>query len=172
MIDCTALMSASALPTFAMAISQGPNETGQTLTFNLSLSGSTGGLTFTSGPSIDPSTGAVHSLDTGESIGNSFAVDETGGVYIVTDAALYRFDAAADGSPAVTWRATYPNDGTSKPGLFMALLKKYLPSASDKAEGGEELPDLDKRYKRAIDSRDRAKAFLDDQQKFAEKMKA
>ena len=30
-----------------------------------------------------------------EQITNSFAVDETGGVYIVTDAALYRFDAGA-----------------------------------------------------------------------------
>jgi hypothetical protein len=65
---------------------------------------------------VDPATGAVHSLDTGEAIGNSFATDETGGVYVVTDAAMYRFDAGADGTPAVTWRETYPNDGTSKPG--------------------------------------------------------
>ena len=35
----------------------------------------------------------MHSIDTGEKIGNSFAVDETNGVYIVTDAALYRFTA-------------------------------------------------------------------------------
>jgi hypothetical protein len=65
---------------------------------------------------IDPASGAVKSFDTHEPIGNSFAVDETGGVYIVTDAALYRFDAPADGTPKVTWRSTYPNDGTSKPG--------------------------------------------------------
>ena len=37
--------------------------------------------------------------DTKEPIGNSHAVDETGGVYIVTDGALYRFDAAAAGAP-------------------------------------------------------------------------
>src|SRR5437764_1405654 len=65
---------------------------------------------------VDPGSGAVRSLDTGEAIGNSFATDETGGVYVVTDAALYRFEAGGDGSPQVTWRSTYPNDGTSKPG--------------------------------------------------------
>ena len=65
---------------------------------------------------VDPASGAVKSLDTHEKIGNSFAVDETMGVYIVTDAALYRFTAGADGAPTITWRHTYPNDGTSKPG--------------------------------------------------------
>jgi hypothetical protein len=65
---------------------------------------------------VDPGSGAVRSLDTGEPIGNSFATDETGGVYVVTDAALYRFEAGGGGMPQVTWRSTYPNDGTSKPG--------------------------------------------------------
>src|SRR5213076_2454830 len=65
---------------------------------------------------VDPASGAVKSLDTHEKIGNSFAVDETTGVYIVTDAALYRFTAGADGTPTVTWRKAYPNDGTTKPG--------------------------------------------------------
>ena len=65
---------------------------------------------------IDPLSGSVKSFDTHEPIGNSFAVDETGGVYVVTDGALYRFVAAADGTPTVTWRSTYPNDGTAKPG--------------------------------------------------------
>ena len=65
---------------------------------------------------VDPATGAVKSLDTHEKIGNSFAVDETMGVYIVTDGALYRFTAGAGGAPTVTWRTTYPNDGTAKPG--------------------------------------------------------
>jgi hypothetical protein len=66
---------------------------------------------------VDPANGAVHSVDTGESIGNSFATDETGGVYVVTDAALYRFTATAgSGEPMVSWRSTYANDGTSKPG--------------------------------------------------------
>jgi hypothetical protein len=65
---------------------------------------------------VDPGSGAVRSLDTGETIGNSFATDETGGVYVVTDAALYRLTATGDGAPTVTWRSAYLNDGTSKPG--------------------------------------------------------
>jgi hypothetical protein len=65
---------------------------------------------------VDPGSGAVKSYATNEAIGNSFAVDETGGVYIVSDGALYRFDAAADGTPTVTWRATYANIGIAKPG--------------------------------------------------------
>jgi hypothetical protein len=65
---------------------------------------------------VDPGTGAVKAMATNEPIGNSFAVDETGGVYIVSDAALYRFDAAADGSPTVTWREGYANIGVVKPG--------------------------------------------------------
>jgi hypothetical protein len=65
---------------------------------------------------VNPDSGAVRSLDTGETIGNSFATDETGGVYVVTDAALYRFATNASGAPIVTWRSTYLNDGTSKPG--------------------------------------------------------
>ena len=65
---------------------------------------------------VDPATAAVRSLDTKESIGNSFATDETGGVYVVSDNALYRFDTAPGGAPRIAWRAPYPNDGTAKPG--------------------------------------------------------
>jgi hypothetical protein len=69
---------------------------------------------------IDPGSGAVKSIDLGEGNGNSFAVDETGGVYIVSNAALYRFDAAADGTPKVSWRETYGNIGQKKPGQTQA----------------------------------------------------
>src|SRR5205823_5355459 len=62
---------------------------------------------------VDPASGAVHSINTGEAIGNSFATDETGGVYVVTEAALYRFDVGIDGAPAVAWRSSYANDGIS-----------------------------------------------------------
>jgi streptogramin lyase len=65
---------------------------------------------------ITPTSGAIRTDDTRETIGNSFASDELGGVYVVTDGALYRFAAGRDGVPRVTWRATYPNDGTTKPG--------------------------------------------------------
>jgi hypothetical protein len=64
---------------------------------------------------VAPATGQVRSVDKGEPIGNSFAVDETGGVYIVTDKAMYRFD-ASQGRPVVTWRRPYPNIGVTKPG--------------------------------------------------------
>jgi hypothetical protein len=73
---------------------------------------STGGVVGT----VDPASGAVKSIDTHEKIGNSFAVDETMGVYVVTDAALYRFAPAADGKPTISWRSTYENDGTTKSG--------------------------------------------------------
>jgi hypothetical protein len=65
---------------------------------------------------VDPVSGAVKGFDTHEKIGNSFAVDETNGVFVVTDAALYRFQAGGDGTPVTTWRTTYENDGTTKPG--------------------------------------------------------
>jgi hypothetical protein len=65
---------------------------------------------------IDPASGTVKTLNLAEAIGNSFAVDKTGGVFIVTDRALYRFDPARDGSPVVTWRESYPNIGIVKPG--------------------------------------------------------
>ena len=65
---------------------------------------------------IDPANGTVRAHRTGEGISNSFAVDETGGVYVVTRKALYRFDAGAAGAPQVTWREVYDNSGISKPG--------------------------------------------------------
>ena len=67
---------------------------------------------------VDRGTGAIHTMQLpgGEGVSNSFAVDETGGVYIVSDKALYRFDAGAGGAPVVTWREVYPNSGVHKPG--------------------------------------------------------
>jgi hypothetical protein len=63
--------------------------------------------------------GAVSSLATGEPIGNSFAVDERGGVYIVTDGALYRFQADRRKVRTI-WREEYPNIGVTKPGQTQA----------------------------------------------------
>ncbi len=66
---------------------------------------------------VDPGTGRVQSMRLdGEIIANSFAVDETGGVYVVSDHALYRFDAGANGGPAVTWREEYDRGSRIKPG--------------------------------------------------------
>jgi hypothetical protein len=91
---------------------------------------------------IDPATGRVLGTHrTGEAIGNSFAMDETGGVFIVTDKAQYRFDATRAGKPKVSWRVPYKNIGRQKPGQFDAgsgttptlMGKKYLSIADNAA---------------------------------------
>jgi hypothetical protein len=69
---------------------------------------------------IDPAGGTVRSRDLGEDISNSFAVDDQGGVYVVTQNALYRFDADGEGAPAQTWRVEYKNSGIAKPGQVHA----------------------------------------------------
>ena len=66
---------------------------------------------------IDRGNGTVKTMRlSGEGISNSFAVDESGGVYIVSDKALYRFDAGPNGGPKVSWRVVYQNSGIHKPG--------------------------------------------------------
>jgi hypothetical protein len=65
---------------------------------------------------LDPKTGVLKQTATHEAIANSFAVDEDGGVYVVTARAMYRFDAGASGEPVVTWREVYDNSGIAKPG--------------------------------------------------------
>jgi hypothetical protein len=65
---------------------------------------------------VDPRSGRVRTRTLGEAIGNSFAVDPRGGVYIASDKAMYRFDAGRGGAPRVTWRARYRNTGEIKPG--------------------------------------------------------
>jgi hypothetical protein len=72
---------------------------------------STRGVVGTVAPS-----GQVRAKQLGEGISNSFAVDDQGGVFVVTQKALYRLDAATDGSPAVSWREQYRNSGIAKPG--------------------------------------------------------
>jgi hypothetical protein len=65
---------------------------------------------------VDRATGRVRARDLGEGIGNSIAVDETGGVFVVSEKALYRFDATAGGAPRVTWRKRYDAGDRQKPG--------------------------------------------------------
>lgn len=67
---------------------------------------------------VDPVTAAVHAVSLpGEIIDNSFAVDETGGVFIVSDHAMYRFDAdPITGAPVITWRQPYDRGSVQKPG--------------------------------------------------------
>jgi hypothetical protein len=61
--------------------------------------------------SVDPSTGNVLGTPiqlTGEKIDNGTATDETGGVFVVSNAAMYRFDAdPVTGGPVITWRESY-----------------------------------------------------------------
>jgi hypothetical protein len=68
---------------------------------------------------VNPADGSIKSIDTKEPNGNSFAVDDSGGVYVVTDKAMYRFDATPSGI-ATTWRETYDNVGVKKPGQTQA----------------------------------------------------
>jgi hypothetical protein len=66
---------------------------------------------------LDRGTGSVRAKRlAGEAIGNSFAVDESGGVYVVSDHAMYRFDATKSGAPRITWRRRYDRGHRLKPG--------------------------------------------------------
>lgn len=56
---------------FATNISQGPGESGQILTFNITPTGSTGSLTFSSGPAIDPATGTLTYTATADTNGTA-----------------------------------------------------------------------------------------------------
>lgn len=65
---------------------------------------------------VDPAVGTIKSVQLpGEEIQNSFSVAEDG-VSIVSDHALYSFEAAADGTPEAVWRQTYDRGTGTKPG--------------------------------------------------------
>ena len=70
--------------------------------------------------SIDPASGRAHRLVLGEEIANSFAVDEDGGIYVVSARAMYRLDHDRRGRLGVTWREVYANSGELKPGQVSA----------------------------------------------------
>jgi hypothetical protein len=66
---------------------------------------------------VDPASGSVNVHRLGnERITDSFAVDERGGVYVVSNRALYRFGAQTNGAVQTVWRREYPNTFTQKPG--------------------------------------------------------
>jgi hypothetical protein len=60
-------------------------------------------------------TGHLHWRALGEGISNSFAVDDSGGVYVVTDTAMYRLDRQR-GKVQVSWRRAYDDSDVHKPG--------------------------------------------------------
>ncbi len=63
---------------------------------------------------LDPKTGKIKLIRTGEEIENSFAVGEDG-IYIVSDKRMYRFKARKSGKPRIVWQAGYKNSGIVKP---------------------------------------------------------
>ena len=68
---------------------------------------------------INPRTDKIRLIHLrGEQIQNSFAVDETGAVSIVSDHALYSFRAGADGVPRVVWREVYDRGTFRKVGMI------------------------------------------------------
>jgi hypothetical protein len=55
-----------------------------------------------------------------EPIGNSFATSDKGGVFVVSDAALYRYVLGPGGVPVQRWKRGYENTGETKPGQTQA----------------------------------------------------
>jgi hypothetical protein len=64
---------------------------------------------------IDPVTGQTRTTRIPEQIQNSFSMSRDG-AYIVSDTAMYRFNAGGDGEPVITWRETYDRGTHVKPG--------------------------------------------------------
>jgi hypothetical protein len=73
---------------------------------------------------VDPVNGTVNTANVRDVPGanpnetntKSFATDEAGGVYLVSDYALYRFQVGPGGAPLSTWRAVYDRGVRMKPG--------------------------------------------------------
>ena len=66
---------------------------------------------------IAADTGQVRVTDLGEDVGRQLATDESG-AYVVTEAALHRLVAGADGTPQVVWRSEYDGSSGSPPVLL------------------------------------------------------
>ena len=84
----------------------------------------------------DPASGMSWAikLPSPQQIGNSFAVDETGGVFIASNYAMYRFEVDATGQkPTITWCYSYdrgtrksPASRTSVPALPQPLSARAI----------------------------------------------
>ncbi|HEY2637693.1 MAG TPA: hypothetical protein VGI54_09915, partial [Solirubrobacteraceae bacterium] len=89
---------------------------------------------------LNPRTRRIRIKRTGEEIENSFAVGR-GGVFVVSDKRMYRFDAGKDGRPHVTWKVRYRNSGIHKPsqvdagsGTTPTILAHGLVAITDNAD--------------------------------------
>jgi hypothetical protein len=73
---------------------------------------------------VNPADGTIHvtnvrnvsGADPSETNTKSFATDGSGGVYVVSDFALYRFQVGPDGAPQNSWRSAYDRGTLTKPG--------------------------------------------------------
>ncbi len=83
---------------------------------------------------VNPKSGAIHSKDLGEPIGNSFAVDEKGSVYVVTDAALYRLR-ARKGKVREQWRREVSEHGAGQAGTDPGGLRDHSDPAGRRQAG-------------------------------------
>jgi len=67
---------------------------------------------------VDMESGDINSIElAGEEIQNSFTIGEDG-VYVVSDFALYRFNADDDGRPIIDWRSEYDRGTQVKLGMI------------------------------------------------------
>jgi hypothetical protein len=66
---------------------------------------------------LQPDTGQATTVSlNGEQIKNGLAIDETGGMFVASDHAMYRFDVDANGKPVLTWRELYDRGNRFKAG--------------------------------------------------------
>ncbi|MDP3894062.1 MAG: hypothetical protein Q8Q44_22700, partial [Nocardioides sp.] len=105
---------APSLPEGDCLIAVSPDDTG--LIWFFTQQGLVGTLDPAS-PSGTPEVKLVR-LGTDEGNFNSVSADETGGVFTVSTHAAYRLDAAADGTPEITWRQPYDRGSVVKPGML------------------------------------------------------
>ena len=112
---------------------------------------------------LDRATGAVRALrlPEGEGIYNSVSTDETGGVYVVSTHRTYRLDAAADGTPTVTWAIAYDRGTRKKPGMLSqgsgtspTLIGERWIAIADNAEPRSHVVVYDRRTGVAADRRE------------------
>lgn len=90
---------------------------------------------------LDPGTGRVRTRDLGEAVVSPLSADETGGVFVVSDTAVYRLAAGPEGGPTVTWRSAYDRGTDRKSGQPVqgsgtpaTLLDNGLLAVADNAE--------------------------------------
>ncbi len=73
---------------------------------------------------VNPTTGSisissvrnVSGANPNETDSKSFATDANGGIYVLSDYALYRFQVGSDGTPQADWRSAYDRGTRTKPG--------------------------------------------------------